>query len=68
MIVSVTGKQRMRYDELLCMKRFTHWNNLFPIDFHTVLNYLSDVRELYNLGLELKIIHTAEDDIEADYG
>ena len=55
-IVSVSGKRQMERSKLLCLRNFTLWYSLFPMDFKSVLHYIKDVvRELYMLGLHLGI-------------
>ena len=55
-ILSVTGKKQMERSKLLCMRKFTHWHNVFPIDFITVAEYLKEVVEdLRYFGLQLDI-------------
>ena len=50
-IISVSGRGKMECSKLTCMRRLTHWNSLFPMDFSTVLHLLRDiVKELYELG------------------
>ena len=49
---------------LLCLRKLTHWDSRFPIDFKSVLHYL---RDLYNLGLHLNIRLGVLDSLEADY-
>ena len=66
-IVSATGKRQMRRSKLLCLRNFTLWSSLFPMEFKSVLNYIKDiVRELYMLGLHLGIPKGILDAIEAD--
>ena len=66
-IVSATGKRKMRRSKLLCLRNFTLWSSLFPMEFKSVLNYIKDVvRELYMLGLYLGIPKGILDAIEAD--
>ena len=67
-VVSITGKKNMERSKLLCMRKLTYWNSLFPIDITSVLHYLKDVvRELYHLGLHLKIAEGKLDAIDRDY-
>ena len=67
-ILSVTGNRYMERSRLFCMRKMTHWDCLFPIDFRGVLRYLDEVepRKLYDLGLELNILPKSLDDIFAD--
>ena len=67
-VVSVIGIREMKRSKLLCMRKLTHWNSLFPIELCTILHFLRNlVRELFNLGLELGIPRGVLDAIEADY-
>ena len=55
-IVSATGKRQMERSKLLCLRNFTLWYSLFPMDFKSVLHCIKDVvKELYMLGLHLGI-------------
>ena len=66
-VVSATGKRQMERSKLLCLRNFTLWYSLFPMDFKCVLHYIKDiVRELYTLGLHLGIPKGILDAIEAD--
>ena len=65
-IVSASGKRQMERSKLLCLRNFTLWSSLFPMDFKSVLHYIKDiVRELYTLGLHLDIPRGVLDSIEA---
>ena len=71
-IVSATGKRQMRRSKLLCLRNFTLWSNLFPLEFKSVLHYIKDVvRELYALGLHLglpdRILDPLLDALQANY-
>ena len=67
-VVSVTGRKQMERSRLLCMHKLTLWNTLFPLDFHTVLDYLGGVvRDLYNLGRHLGLDEGVLDGIEEDF-
>ena len=67
-VVSVTGKKLMELSKLLCMRRLTLWDSLFPVDFNTVLDLLGNiVRDLYELGRHLGIPQELLDEIEADF-
>ena len=71
-IVSATGKRQMRRSKLICLRNFTLWSNLFPMEFKSVLHYLKDVvRELYALGLHLglpdRILDPLLDALQANY-
>ena len=66
-VVSATGKRQMERSKLLCLRNFTLWYSLFPMDFKSVLHYIKDVvKELYMLGLHLGIPKGILDAIEAD--
>ena len=55
-VISITGKKVMKLEEIVCLRKCTHWDNLFPVDFSTVLHHLREVdRDLYNLGLHLHL-------------
>ena len=55
-ILSITSERFMERSKLTCMRKLTHWDNLFPIDFGSVLHYLKDiVRPLHDLGIHLNI-------------
>ena len=66
-IVSISGKRQMERSKLLCLRTFTLWYSLFPMDFKSVLHFIKDVvRELYMIGLHLGIRKGILDAIEAD--
>ena len=66
-VVSATGKRQMERSKLHCLRNFTLWYSLFPMDFKSVLHYIKDVvRELYTLGLHLGIPKGILDAVEAD--
>ena len=64
-VCSVTRKRFMERSKLTCMRKLTHWDNLFPIDFGSVLHYLKDT--LFDLGLHLKIPRGVLGAIEMNY-
>ena len=67
-VCSVTGKKLIDSSQLTCMRKLTHWDNLFPIDFGSVLHYLKDiVKPLFDLGLHLKIPYGILEAIEMNY-
>ena len=67
-IPSVSGKAKMNRSKLLYMRMFTHWGNLFPIDFNSILDFLANiVRDLYDLGRHLGISRGILDAIEVDF-
>ena len=67
-VISKTGKGMMKRTNLLCMRKLTHWNSLFPFDFPSILHHLKNlVRKLYDLGLELEIPRGVLEAIEEDY-
>ena len=67
-ILSVTGKKYMERSRLFCMRKLTHWDTFFPIDFVSVLRCVDKVeaKYLYNLGLELNMLSNTLDDILED--
>ena len=59
----VTGRREMEHTKLFCMHKLAHWDNLFPIDFKSVLHCLRDiVKELVDF-LRLPSVQA----IEVDY-
>ena len=67
-ICSVSGKAKMNLSKLLCMRMFTHWGNLFPIDFNSILDSLANiVRDLYDLGRHLGISRGILDGSDVDF-
>ena len=67
-ICSVSGKAKMNRSKLLYMHMFTHWGNLFPIDFNSILDSLANiVRDLYDLGRHLGISRGILDAIDVDF-
>ena len=67
-VLSVTGNMRFDCSKIAFLRNFTLWNNLFPLDFASVLSYLQDVvRNLYMLGISLRLPHGKLDAIEADF-
>ena len=71
-VVSASGKSQMERLKLLCLRSFTLWHSLFPMDFKSVLHYIKDVvRELYALGLHLglpdRILDPLLDALQAHY-
>ena len=67
-VVSITGKRAMKREEIVCLRKCTHWDNLFPVDFSTVLHHLREVVEdLHGLGLNLDLpVHRLRD-IESNF-
>ena len=66
-IVSTSGKRQMERSKLLCMRGFTLWYSLFPMDFKSVLHYIKDVvKELFMLGFHLGIPMGILNAIEVD--
>ena len=66
--LSVTGKMRLNRSKIMFLRNFTFWNDLFPLDFASVLSYLQDVvRNLYKLGIYLRLPQGKLDAIEADF-
>ena len=67
-VLSVTGKMRLNRSKIMFLRNFTFWNDLFPLDFASVLSYLQDVvRNLYKLGIYLRLPQGKLDAIEADF-
>ena len=67
-VLSVTGKMRLNRSKIMFLRNFTFWNDLFPLDFTSVLSYLQDVvRNLYKLGIYLRLPQGKLDAIEADF-
>ena len=67
-VLSVTGKMRLNRSKIMFLRNFTFWNDLFPLDFASVLSYLQDVvRNLYKLGIYLRLPQGKLDTIEADF-
>ena len=67
-IVSVSGKRQMERSKLFCLRNFTLWYSLFPMDLRSVLYYIKDVDdELYMLGLHLGIPKGILDALESRY-
>ena len=67
-VLSITSERFMESSKLTCMRKLTHWDNLFPIDFGSVLHYLKDiVRPLFDLGLHLKIPEGVLEAIELNH-
>ena len=65
---SVTKTRFMERSKLTCMRKLTHWDNLFPIDFGSVFHYLKDiVKPLFDLGLLLKVPRGVLEAIEMNY-
>ena len=67
-VLSVTGNMRLDRSRIVFLRNFTFWNDLFPLDFASVLLYLQDVvRDLYKLGIYLRLPKGKLDAIEADF-
>ena len=67
-VLSVTGKKRLDRSKIVFLRNFTFWNDLFPLDFASVLSYLQDVvRNLYKFGIYLRLPQGKLDAIEADF-
>ena len=53
-VLSATGKRTLKRECLDFMRKLTLWNNLFPLDFASVLHKLKAiVQDLYRLGVNL---------------
>ena len=67
-VISVTGNVRLNHSKIIFLRNFTLWNDLFPLDFASVLSYLQDVvRNLYKLGIYLRLPQGKLDAIEEDF-
>ena len=67
-VISITGNVRLNRSKIIFLRNFTFWNDLFPLDFASVLSYLQDVvRNLYKLGIYLRLPQGKLDAIEADF-
>ena len=67
-IVSITGRKKMKLSRLLGLRKLSLWNSLFPLDFVSVLCLLEDVvRDLYELGVYLGVPAGLLDAIEEDF-
>ena len=67
-VLSVTGNTRLDQSKIVFLRNFTFWNSLFSLDFASVLSYLQDVvRNLYKLGIYLRLPKGKLDAIEADF-
>ena len=67
-VISVTGNVRLNRSKITFLRNFIFWNDLFPLDFASVLSYLQDVvRNLYKLGIYLRLPQGKLDAIEADF-
>ena len=67
-VLSVTGKKRLDCSKIIFLRNFTFWNDLFSLDFASVLSYLQDVvHNLYKLGIYLRLPQGKLDAIEADF-
>ena len=67
-VISVTGNVRSNRSKITFLRNFIFWNDLFPLDFASVLSYLQDVvRNLYKLGIYLRLPQGKLDAIEADF-
>ena len=68
-VLSLTGKTGLDHSKIIVfLRNFTFWNDLFPLDFASVLLYLQNVvRNLYKLGIYLRLPQGKLDAIEADF-
>ena len=67
-VLSLTGKMRLKCTQITCLRNFTFWNDLFPLDSASVLHYLNHVvRELFKLGIYLGLPSSKLDAIEKDF-
>ena len=57
-VVSITGMKMMKREEIVCLRKFTHWDQFFPLDFAAVLRQLQEVvsaGEICRLSLNLDL-------------
>ena len=67
-VLSMTGRMRLKCTQITCLRNFTFWNDLFPLDSASVLLYLNNiVRELYMLGIYLGLPSSKLEAIEKDF-
>ena len=67
-VLSLTGKMRLKCTQITCLRNFTFWNELFPLDSASVLRYLNNVvRELFKLGIYLGLPSSKLEAIEKDF-
>ena len=67
-VLSMTGKMRLKCTQITCLRNFTFWNDLFPLDSASVLHYLNNVvRELFKLGIYLGLPSSKLEAIEKDF-
>ena len=67
-MLSISSKGRMDCSKLLCMRKLTLWDSLFPMDFTSVLLLLQNiVRDLHTLGLHLGVPSGVLEAIEVDF-
>ena len=67
-MLSISSKGRMDCSKLLCMRKLTLWDSLFPMDFISVLFLLQNiVRDLHILGLHLGVPSGVLEAIEVDF-
>ena len=67
-VLSMTGKMRLKCTQITCLRNFTFWNDLFPLDSASILQYLNNVvRELFKLGIYLGLPSSKLDAIEEDF-
>ena len=67
-VLSLTGKTGLDRSKIVFLRNFTFWNDLFPLDFASVLSCLQNVvRNLYKLGIYLRLPQGKLDAIETDF-
>lgn len=67
-VLSVTGEMQLKRGRIACLCKFTHWNNLFPLDYVSVEDQLKPiVNDLQRLGLNLDLPHSRLQAIEKDF-
>ena len=67
-VLSITGKAKLKRERLVCLCKFTLWSSLFPLDFAAVLHKLHGiVQDLHQLGVHFNLPRHLLDAIEADF-
>ena len=67
-VLSITGKAKLKRERLDFLQKFTLWNSLFPLDFAAVFcKLVGIVEDLYRLGVHLNLPQHLLDAIEADF-
>ena len=67
-VLSITGKAKLKRERLVFLHKITLWNSLFPLDFAAIFCKLQGiVQDLYRLGVHLKLPQHLLDAIETDF-